>query len=124
MEDSSLSFSRCRIGFVFAFLFVSFSALAQTSATCARTITAHVSAIDQPYLLNRLGAMMPEGMVFALDRDIVAATCPAGQTCTPSKGNARLRDRKRARPMVLRADVGDWLFIHFANLLGEDSQVA
>src|SRR5258708_2414662 len=122
MENRAMSFHRCRTGFVFAFLLVSFSALAETPAGCARTITAHVSALDQPFLLNRLGAMMPEGMVFALDRDIVAANCPAGQACKPSKGNARLRDGKRARPMVLRANVGDCLSIHFTNLLADTSQ--
>src|SRR5258708_8490877 len=90
MENRAMSFHCCRTGFVFAFLLVSFSALAETPAGCARTITAHVSALDQPFLLNRLGAMMPEGMGFALDRDSVAANCPAVQACNPSKANPRL----------------------------------
>jgi hypothetical protein len=85
----------------------------------ARTITVNMSALDQPFFLNRLGALMPEGMVYALDRDIQASTCPKGQTCKPSKGNARLRDSKRPRPIVLRANQGDCLAIHFTNLLAD-----
>jgi hypothetical protein len=118
-----MPFNRSRAGFVLAFLFSSLPLLAQTSDGCARTIKANVSALDQPYLVNRLGAMMPEGMVFALDRDIVATTCPTGPACKPSKGNARLRDGKRARPIVLRANLGDCLSIHFTNLLSETSQI-
>jgi len=50
-----------------------------TGCEKARTITVHMSALDQPFFLNRLGALMPEGMVFALDRDIVPISCPKGQ---------------------------------------------
>jgi hypothetical protein len=90
--------------------------LAAQSVECKRTITANVSAFDQPFLVNRLGAMMVEGMVYALDRDTVPVTsCPAGTWCP----RARLRDGKRARPLVLRANVGDCLSIHFSNLLAD-----
>ena len=88
-------------------------------AGCDRLITAKVFALDQPYFLNRLGAMLPEGMVYALERDVVASSCPSGQTCKPSKGNARLRFGKRPRPIVLRANVGDCLSIEFTNLLSD-----
>jgi len=90
-----------------------------TGCEKARTITVHMSALDQPFFLNRLGALMPEGMVFALDRDIVPISCPKGQQCKPSKGNARLNYAKRPRPIVLRANRGDCLSIHFTNLLSD-----
>jgi manganese oxidase len=91
---------------------------AEAQEGCARTITAKVYAIDQPFFLNRLGAMMPEGMVFALARDVVPvdpSTCPSGQYCP----KFRLRDGKRPRPLVLRANVGDCLSIEFTNHLSE-----
>src|SRR5689334_11589507 len=91
-------------------------AAAQPADNCARTIKANVDALDQPFFLNRLGAMMPEGMVFALDRDVErVTTCPAGQWCP----RARLKAYKRPRPIVLRANVGDCLQIYFTNLLSD-----
>ena len=36
-----------------------------------RTIKAHVVALDQPYMWNRLGASQPNAMVYALARDVV-----------------------------------------------------
>ena len=39
-----------------------------------RTIHADVVAIDQPYVINRLGASQPEGMIFVLKNDLVAKT--------------------------------------------------
>ncbi|MGH9824063.1 MAG: hypothetical protein ACREDR_12520, partial [Blastocatellia bacterium] len=36
---------------------------------CKRRIRASVTALSQPFFLNRLGAAKPNGMVFALDRD-------------------------------------------------------
>ncbi len=77
-----------------------------------RTIVADVVAIDQPLVFNRLGAANPEGMIYALRRDIVPAV---GNVLGP--GNAVLRAGKRPRPLVLRVDVGDCLLIHFQNLL-------
>ncbi|MBV9494780.1 MAG: hypothetical protein JOZ54_11090, partial [Acidobacteria bacterium] len=95
-------------------------AFAQPNPGCTRTVKAKVSALDLPFFLNRLGAMMPEGMIFALDRDIVPLSCPGGGSgCKPSKGNAWLREGKRPRPIVLRANVGDCLQIEFTNLLSE-----
>ncbi|NIQ56281.1 MAG: hypothetical protein GWN71_23770, partial [Gammaproteobacteria bacterium] len=34
------------------------------SATCARTLTADVVAIDQVIFFNRLGAFLPSGMIY------------------------------------------------------------
>ncbi|HEX2645449.1 MAG TPA: copper oxidase [Thermoanaerobaculia bacterium] len=80
--------------------------------TCARTITADVVAFDQVFFWNRLGAVQPQGMMFALRRDVVPISGSA-----LSAGNVRLRADKRPRPMVLRMNVGDCLRINFQNLL-------
>src|SRR5215213_5555199 len=69
------------------------SALAQ----CSRTITANVVALDQAFVWNRLGAVQPQGMMYALRRDVVPIT---GSTI--SAGNVQLRSDKRPRPLVLR----------------------
>jgi len=84
-------------------------------AGCARTITAKVVALDQPYFLNRLGASMPEGMIYALERDVV----PTSGGLPLKHGKVRLRDGKRPRPIVLRANVGDCVAITFRNLLSD-----
>src|SRR5215210_4310532 len=84
-------------------------AQSQPADSCknSRMIWADVVALDQPYLVNRLGAAMPEGMVFALKRDVVSKTCAPGTICSdPLKsGNVMLRPGKRPRPIVLRANV-------------------
>src|SRR5947209_6043490 len=51
------------------------------AASCAagNTVTANVAALDQPFMLNRLGAAMPQGMVFALLSDVVNSS---GQSCS------------------------------------------
>ncbi|HXH37031.1 MAG TPA: hypothetical protein VNN08_00240 [Thermoanaerobaculia bacterium] len=89
---------------------------------CDRTVWADVVALDQPFLVNRLGAAMPEGMVYALRRDVVSKTCAGGVPCGDPlvKGNVMLRAGKRPRPIVLRANVGDCLNIKFTNLLSDN----
>ena len=82
-------------------------------AQCARTITANVVALDQPFFWNRLGAVQPQGMMFALRRDVVSIDSAYGL----SPGNVQLRQGKRPRPLVLRMNVGDCLAIQFQNLL-------
>ncbi|MEW5744964.1 MAG: copper oxidase [Nitrospirota bacterium] len=74
--------------------------------TCERIITADVVAINQSIPLNRFGAISPDGMIFALKRDVVM-----------SSGGASLRPDKRPRPLVLRMNAGDCLRITFTNLL-------
>jgi manganese oxidase len=98
-------------------LFASFVLLflpitAQAQAACSRTLTANVVALDQPFFLNRLGALESTGMIFALQRDVV----PISGTII-SAGNVQLRSDKRPRPLVLRMNVGDCLRITFTNLL-------
>ncbi len=77
-----------------------------------RIVHADVVALDQLIVLNRLGASVPQGMIFALQRDVVPIT---GTTLSP--GNAKLRDGKRPRPLVLRVNQYDCLEIAFTNLL-------
>jgi hypothetical protein len=80
--------------------------------SCARIIKADVVGFDQPFFYNRLGAVNPAGMIFALRRDVQ----PKSGT-TLAAGNVRLKAYKRARPMVLRMNVGDCIQIKFQNLL-------
>jgi manganese oxidase len=89
-----------------------------------RTITAQVVALDQPFFYNRLGADNPGGMIYALRNDVVVKSgANAGKALTllpessAQAGNVKLRDDKRPRPLVLRANVGDCLQIRFQNLL-------
>jgi hypothetical protein len=43
------------------------------NAMCVRTITTDVVALDQPFYFNRLGAINPNGMMYALTRDVVVS---------------------------------------------------
>jgi hypothetical protein len=96
------------------FLLTAILALPQTARaqTCARTITADVVAFDQVFFWNRLGAFQPQGLMYALRRDVVPIS---GSSLSP--GNVQLRPDKRPRPMVLRMNVNDCLRISFQNLL-------
>ncbi|HLG28708.1 MAG TPA: multicopper oxidase domain-containing protein, partial [Candidatus Brocadiales bacterium] len=89
------------------------------ATTCYRTITADVVALDQAFFWNRYGALQPQGMIFALRRDVINSTTllalTGGGAAEP--GNVQLRPEKRPRPMVLRMNVGDCLTISFQNLL-------
>src|ERR1051325_2012798 len=76
------------------------------------TVVANVVAIDQVLVYNRLGAMNPGGMIYALERDVVPI-----QGSTPGPGNAQLRPGKRPRPLTLRGNVGQKLQINFKNWL-------
>ncbi|MGE5048755.1 MAG: hypothetical protein ACM3PC_09320, partial [Deltaproteobacteria bacterium] len=98
----------------------------QAAATCTNTITANVVALDQPFFWNRMGAVEPQGMIFALRRDVVpipgytldvhSELYGIGATAL-APGQVQLRTDKRPRPMVLRMHVGDCLQINFQNLL-------
>ncbi|UCF90184.1 MAG: hypothetical protein JSW39_18030 [Desulfobacterales bacterium] len=87
----------------------------------ARTITAKVVALNQHFWYNRLGALNPGGMIYALQRDVVdinGVPLSLGGAATP--GAVFLRPDKRPRPIVLRMNVGDILKIDFQNLLDPD----
>ena len=110
-----------------------------------RTVHADVAAIDQMLVYNRFGSFNPFGMIFALRRDLSpadlapafgtvadqAADCAGRTGAEPgagwddvTPGNARLKDCKRPRPMVLRANVGDVLHVRLTNLLWGDTAPA
>src|SRR5271166_5515724 len=104
----------------------------ESSFACNRTVNAQVIALDQPWMWNRLGAAQPGGMIYALYGDVVkldGSELPDPWTMSPDQrrewaqklvGNVRLRDEKRARPLVLRANKGDCLAITFWNLLSPE----
>src|SRR6185503_20414105 len=73
---------------------------------CNRNIAADVVALPQAIMLNRLGASIPDGLVFALRGDTLG-----------SGSSIRLRDDKRPRPIALRANVGDCITIKFTNAI-------
>src|SRR6186997_2297144 len=97
--------------------------LAQNApATCNRTIYANVIALDQPLMMNRLGAAIPGGMIYALARDVVDRNSPAASPTTCDKGTCKpgevgLRTGKRPRPIVVRVSVGDCLVVNLQNLV-------
>jgi hypothetical protein len=104
---------------VFVFLAIVFTGYAQAAISCSRTLTANVVVLDQPILYNRLGASNVNGMVYALERDVINKT--SGWTLNngglKEAGNVELRPDKRPRPLVLRVAEGDCLDITLTNLL-------
>jgi hypothetical protein len=90
-----------------------YSAPTNAPYPCERTIKASVVAFDQVFFWNRLGAVQPQGMIFALRHNVVPVDWRRGLV----PGNVRLRADKRPRPLVLRMNVGDCLQIDFQNLL-------
>jgi hypothetical protein len=93
-----------------------FATGAAQAQTCQRSLTANVVAFDQPLMYNRLGAQNINGMMFALQRDVI----PKGATEVGgalTAGNVELRPDKRPRPLVLRVRVGDCLTVNLTNLL-------
>src|SRR5262245_632417 len=88
---------------------------AQLTPPCTAdgTVHADVVALDQVVVMNRLGAVRPGGMIYALRTDVVSQ-----DPNTPLvPGNVRLRDGKRPRPIVLRVNEGGCLDIALQNLL-------
>jgi hypothetical protein len=78
-----------------------------SATVCKRWVHAEIVALAQPFMLNRMGAGMPDGLIFALKRDVIID--PSGQ--------AMVKGYKRARPIVLRANQGDCLEIKLANVI-------
>ncbi len=97
--------------------------IAPPPPSCERTIKADVVALDQVFTYNRIGAVNPAGMIYALRRDVKSNS---SQGMIP--GNVSLKDYKRPRPVALRMNVGDCLQITFQNLLdperADDNQPA
>ena len=80
---------------------------AAAQAKEAKEVTADVVILDHVLVFNRLGAQNVNGMIYALQRDVI----PDGP------GLWQLRPDKRARPLVLRVSAGDTLEVKFTNLL-------
>jgi hypothetical protein len=71
-----------------------------------RMIFAEVYALARPtIMLNRLGANIPDGLIFALRQDVD----------NPDSKNPTLKPSKRPRPIVLRANQDDCITITFTN---------
>lgn len=119
------------LALLFAAAAAAYPAAPAPTCTAANTITAYVVALDQVIVLNRFGSNMPGGMIYALARDVFPSNPPPADyseknscrfaACTA--GSVQLRPDapafpgKRPRPLVLRANEGDCLEIHFTNLL-------
>lgn len=97
-----------------------------------RTVCADIVAIDQMMVYNRFGSFNPFGMMYALRRDVVSAERPVehltadqcdeltgveGFGTDLKPGKVRLKDCKRPRPITLRANAGDILYLRLTNLL-------
>jgi hypothetical protein len=92
--------------------------------TCERDVRADVVVIDMPLMFNRLGAGNPNGMMFALRRDVIFSDTLLPLTVggrTPVATNQaelyELRPDRRPRPMALRVRKGDCLTVNLQNLL-------
>ncbi|HEX6863803.1 MAG TPA: hypothetical protein VF414_13340, partial [Thermoanaerobaculia bacterium] len=116
MHPSRLSRFPRGTGWLWAALLLTLPAgIAAQTPSCSpgNTITADVVALDQVFFWNRLGAVQPQGMMFALRRDVVSTD---GSTSLQF-GKVQLRPDKRPRPLVLRMHAGGCLHIKFQNLL-------
>ncbi|GJM32049.1 MAG: multicopper oxidase [Saprospiraceae bacterium] len=102
-------------------------------------IIAKIVVLEQPLIYNRLGSMQPEGLMYALESDVVPVSDRTitieqnGQKVTKSckellaeanakgqqfcAGCVQLRPDKRPRPIVLRANEGDLLEVTLTNLI-------
>jgi len=120
-----LAHSLVSAGTLFAILLAPLQQVAIVSASpvqaapACRDIQADVVALDQTIVYNRLGAVDPEGMVFALRQDVVdkGSDLTEAEGGVLTAGNVQLRSDKRPRPLTLRMNVGDCLTINFQNLL-------
>ncbi len=92
-----------------------------------RVIRVDLVALEVTVPNNRLGAKLDGAQIYALARDVAPAAQPLAASGRDqgapvaadalTAGAVRLRSYKRPRPVVLRANVGDTLEIHFRNLL-------
>jgi manganese oxidase len=93
---------------------------------CTETIFAEVVALEQPIVVNRFGAFMPGGMMYALKRDVVRMDdnkplMDIAEAEWPQlAGRVKLRDSKRPRPLVLRANEKQCLDVRLHNLMTPD----
>jgi len=93
---------------------------ALAAIACTRTVTANVVALDQPISFNRLGASNINGMVYALERDVINKATRVPLSVDPAgavAGAVELRPDRRPRQLVLRVAAGDCLQVKLTNLL-------
>ncbi len=92
---------------------------ANAAISCERTLVANVVAIDQPLMFNRLGAQNINGMIFALEDDVINTdtNTPLTRGGAAVPGKVQLRPDKRPRPIVLKIAEGECLQVNFRNLL-------
>ena len=97
----------------------------QPGALCSTTVTAQVVALDSAIFANRLGAQLPDAMIFALATDVepTDGANPADWT-TWKAGEVALKDYKRARPLTLRVNQGQCLTVQFRNLVADTINTA
>ncbi len=103
------------LGIAAMVFFANANPAAAQNCTPSNTKTANVVALDQPFFWNRLGAVQPQGMIFALKGDVINKSGNPNDPLTP--GQVMLKETKRPRPLVLRMNVGDCLTVNFTNLL-------
>jgi hypothetical protein len=94
---------------------------AQPAAPCTSTVIAQVVALDSAIFANRMGAQLPDAMIFALAGDVQPASTEGGVNAadwtTWKAGNVELKGYKRPRPIVLRVNAGQCLQVQFRNLV-------
>ena len=76
-------------------------------------VRADIVAFEQAYVLNRFGAYVPAGLMYALRADVVPIAPEQGLV----PGNVMLRQDKRPRPLVLRVNQGECLDVVLQNML-------
>src|SRR5689334_24004827 len=75
------------------------SDVCSSDLSCERTVKADVVAFDQPFFYNRLGAVNPAGMIYALRRDVQPKS---GTTLSPGNRSEERRVGKECRSRSAR----------------------
>jgi hypothetical protein len=95
-----------------------------SACTAANTVTAQVVALDSAIIANRMGAMLPDAMIFALKGDVEPTDSASPTDWTKwNAGKVALKAYKRARPLVLRMNKGQCLTVEFRNLVADSNNV-
>jgi hypothetical protein len=87
------------------------------ASACTYTVTAQVVALNSPIISNRIGAGLPDGMIFALAGDVESVKPGLTDWTQWQAGQVQLKSYKRPRPLVLRVNRGQCLEVEFRNLL-------
>jgi hypothetical protein len=88
-----------------------------SAGACTATVTAQVVALDVTIAANRLGAGLPNAMIFALAGDVESQPPGVADWTQWKAGKVRLKGYKRPRPLVLRVNRGECLEVEFRNLV-------